>query len=105
MGLKDIELRVVLDSVNTLMDFSANVLYRNKVTAIVEEVEGVERLTAVRTRKIGGGVWFDLDICVNPGQSIREANQIELKVKNALFKRVADLENVTINCTEGGLEL
>lgn len=95
-------MRVALDSINTLMDFSANVIYRNKVMAIVEEIEGVQCLSAVRTRKIGRGVWFDLDISVNPGQSIREANQIELKVKNALFKRVAGLENVTINCTEGG---
>ncbi|MGA2228785.1 MAG: cation diffusion facilitator family transporter, partial [Syntrophobacteraceae bacterium] len=90
--------QIVLDSVKALMDFSANSIYGKKVTAIVEEVEGVEHLSAVRTRKIGHKVWFDLDICVNPSQSILEANHIAQKVKNALLKQVADLEKVTVNC-------
>jgi cation diffusion facilitator family transporter len=90
--------QIVLDSVKALMDFSANSIFGKKVTAIVEEVEGVEHLSAVRTRKIGHKVWFDLDICVNPSQSILEANHIAQKVRNALLKQVADLEKVTVNC-------
>jgi cation diffusion facilitator family transporter len=91
-------IEIVLDSVKVLMDYSANGTYSKKVRSIVEKVEGVEHLAAVKTRQIGHKVWFDLDICVNPNQSIRKTNDIAQEVRKALLKQIADLEKVTINC-------
>lgn len=88
---------VVFDSVRMLMDYSANSRYGDRIRSIAEEVEGVERVSGVRTRQIGQRIWLDLDICVNPEKSIREANLIAEKVWKVLTRQIEDLEKVMVN--------
>ncbi|HIJ68670.1 MAG TPA: cation transporter, partial [Deltaproteobacteria bacterium] len=87
---------IVLDSVKALMDYSVNGTYGKKVRTIVEAVDGVQRIAALRTRQIGHKIWLDLDICVSPGQSIREANHIAQKVREALLNQIADIDKVIV---------
>lgn len=91
-------IKIMVESVQSLMDVSVNGTYGKKIRAIIKEVEGVERISGVRTRQIGDKIWVDLDICIDPQQKIRDANLIAQKVRKILLRQIDDLEQVIVNC-------
>lgn len=90
--------KILVDSVKPLLDFSVNESCEDKIRSVLENVDGVLQISALRTRQIGHRIWLDLDIGVNPQQSIGEANIIADKVRNLLLKQISDLERVMVHC-------
>ncbi len=88
---------ILMDSVRSLMDVSVNDIYSDDIKDIVREVEGVEGLSALKTRQVGHYVWAEVDIQVEPLHCMGNAHTIGQRVKDTLLKKIKDLEKVTVH--------
>lgn len=71
-----------------------------KVSAIrksIREVEGVEALHQLRTRRMGEDVLMDVHIVVSPRLSVSEGHQISERVRAHVIKELDDVMDVTVH--------
>ena len=85
------------ESVKELAD---NALDPEKVETIknmIADVEGVQSLHMLRTRKMGGYALADVHIQVEPRLSVSEGHQISETVRQTLIKSVTELDDITVH--------
>ena len=92
-----VSIKIIIDSVKALMDFSVNDAYGEDIRTIVEGMEDVRALSGLKTRQIGQKVWVEMDILIDPGCSIREGHMIAQKVQASLLDKLIDLEKVMVH--------
>lgn len=90
-------IKILIDSVKALMDFSVNGAYGEDIRAIVEGIEDVRALSGLKSRQIGQKIWVEMDILIDSRCSIREGHMIAEKVKANLLDKMVDLEKVLVH--------
>ena len=91
--------KIMVDSVKALMDASVNDLYGEEMLMIVSGVEEVRGVSRLETRQIGQKIWAEVEILVDATSSMHDAQMIANKVKNLLFEKVRELEQVLVSFT------
>jgi len=93
---------LVIDSVRALMDGSVNDIYGEEIKDFAMGIHGVERVSELKTRRIGRHVWVDMDIEVDPCRSLAEGHSLSERVSQVLRRQIPDLEQVRINIKPSG---
>lgn len=68
-----------------------------KVESIVRGVDGVIDIHAIRSRRLGSGVYVDLHVLVNGKASVREGHDIAENVKHKLIEDGPDVFDVVVH--------
>lgn len=58
-----------------------------QITALAQQIEQVRAIHAVRTRKMGAGIFVDLHVLVDSTLTIKEAHDIATEVKQQLLQK------------------
>ncbi|MBF0621337.1 MAG: magnetosome biogenesis CDF transporter MamM [Magnetococcales bacterium] len=97
--------QVILDSYKGLMDDAASPEVVQHIQEVSENVDGVQRIENIRTRRVGQEVWIFLEIGVNPDISIGDANAVSLQVEQRLIESIPHVGDITIQfrSAEGSL--
>ncbi len=82
---------------SVLSDQGASQKDREKIKSIAMEIDHVERVHAVRTRKHGLGLFVDLHVQVNGGMPVRKGHEICEMVKRQLIDRGPDILDVVVH--------
>ncbi|HIJ55555.1 MAG TPA: cation transporter [Deltaproteobacteria bacterium] len=91
-----VSIKIMLDSVRALMDYSVNDVYSDEIEDLVAGVEDVSAVSGVRTRHIGQKIWVDLDILIDPQCTIRDGHRIANRIKKEVIEKVRDVEQVWV---------
>ncbi|NVM23893.1 MAG: cation transporter [Desulfobacterales bacterium] len=91
-----VSIKILVDAVRALMDFSVNDVYGEEIETIVENMEDVRGICGLKTRHVGQKIWAELDILVDPQCSMRDGHLIAHRVKDVLLEKVRDLERVLV---------
>ena len=77
-----------------------------QISEIVMEVDGVERINYIKSRRIGKNYWFDVEIQVPPTLLVREGDIVVEVVRRKLLNLSSLVQEVVVilSCEEAGTE-
>jgi divalent metal cation (Fe/Co/Zn/Cd) transporter len=78
--------RIIKDAFDELLDKCAGEGVRQQISEIVMSVSGVASVHAVRTRKMGPGIYLDLHLLVDGNMTVRAGHDIAENVKQVLLR-------------------
>jgi cation diffusion facilitator family transporter len=90
-------LRLILDSTMELVDTSVELDKVSKIRAFINDLEGVESLHLLRTRKMGSKVLADLHIQVNSYLTVSEGHFIAEYVINKTRIAFPEMTDITVH--------
>jgi cation diffusion facilitator family transporter len=90
--------KILRESINALMDASANDIYGEEIIRIVSNVKEIHGVENLRTRHIGQKIWAEIDVLIDGRANMEEAQRVARKVKDRLYANIGDLERVMVNC-------
>jgi len=70
---------------------------REKIKSIAMNVNGVQHVHAVRTRKMGAGIFVDLHILVDGDMSVRKGHRISHEVKRELIEKGPEIQDAVVH--------
>jgi cation diffusion facilitator family transporter len=70
---------------------------KKQIEKTARSVEGVEVVHAVRTRRMGSGIFMDLHVLVDGDMTVRKGHDISEHVKQILLERFDDVMDVTVH--------
>ena len=70
---------------------------REKIKSIAMDVNGVQHVHAVRTRKMGAGIFVDLHILVDGDMSVRKGHRISHEVKRELMEKGPEILDAVVH--------
>lgn len=80
-----------------LADSGASEHDRDKIKSIVMEVDGVRNAHAIRTRKLGSGIYVDLHVLVDGEMTVQKGHLVSHEVKNKLLLKGPDILDVVVH--------
>ena len=89
--------RLILDSTMELVDTSVDLDKVAKIKVFISELEGVESLHLLRTRKMGSKVLADVHIQVNSFLSVSEGHYIAENVITKTAKAFPEMTDITVH--------
>lgn len=92
MFILKVALGILRPAINQLIDRAAPERTASEITRIVEQIEGVQSLTSLRTRLHGSSILVDVVISVDGSQSVASGHEIARVVHDTL----EDNENLRI---------
>lgn len=84
-------------SISELVDTGVNPALLEKIDQIIQHTSGVKTIHQLRTRSMGGEVFVDVHILVEPWYSVSEGHHIAERVHQRLKKNVAEVTDVTVH--------
>ncbi len=85
------------NSVKELVDTAAEPELLEKIRAIISEINGVDKIHQLRSRLMGGDIFIDVHIQVNPYLSVSEGHYIAQHVHKTLTERLKRVKDVTVH--------
>lgn len=70
---------------------------REKIESIAMDVNGVQHVHAVRTRKMGAGIFVDLHVLVDGNMSVRKGHRISHEVKRELMEKGPEILDAVVH--------
>ncbi len=92
MGLK-----LILDSTMELVDTAWEPEKTDAIKTFIGEIEGVEHMHLLRTRKMGNSVLADIHVQVNPYLSVSEGHHIAESVMTKLRRNFPEMTDITVH--------
>ncbi|MGK0269655.1 MAG: cation diffusion facilitator family transporter [Cocleimonas sp.] len=89
--------RLILDSTMELVDTAWDANKTNEMKQFISEIEGVEHMHMLRTRKMGNDVLADVHLQVNPYISVSEGHYIAEYTMSKLRKEFPELSDLTVH--------
>ena len=89
--------RLILDSTKELVDTAVELDKVSKVKAFISNLEGVDSLHLLRTRKMGSKVLADVHIQVNSYLTVSEGHYIAEGVVNKTRKAFPEMTDITVH--------
>jgi cation diffusion facilitator family transporter len=68
---------------------------------LIRSVDGVSDYQDLRTRRMGGQAFMDVQIVLDPELTLREADRIALEVKSRLLEQVPEMADVVVGVRPG----
>lgn len=90
-------IKILKSALVELSDGAVSPEVRDQIETLVRGVSGVKDLHAVRSRRVGSGVYIDLHLLVNGAVSVREGHDIAENVKHRLFDDGPDVLDVVVH--------
>ena len=91
--------KILKDSVDALMDKSTNDVYGEEILRLVSGINEVQGVEELRTRHIGQKIWVEINVRIDAGATMRDAQKVGRKIKRQLLSAIGDLERVVVNCS------
>ena len=88
---------VMKDALNNMTDTPCDREFERKIGNCIEEVPGVVRIDALRTRKFGNRVYVDAEIAVDGALPLRDAHVIAEAVHHELERDYPDVKHCTVH--------
>ena len=88
---------VMKDALNNMTDTPCDHEFERKIGNCIEEVPGVVRIDALRTRKFGNRVYVDAEIAVDGALPLRDAHAIAERVHHELEHDFPDVKHCTVH--------
>ena len=88
---------IIRSAVFELTDRSATQIDRNKIHSIAVQVNGVRSVHAIRSRRLGSGLYVDLHIQVDGNLPVREGHDISEEVKRNLVATGPNVLDVVVH--------
>lgn len=85
------------NSVKELVDSAVEPQMLEKIIHIIQAVDGVEKIHQLRSRSMGGDIYIDVHILVNPYISVSEGHYIAQHVDKALVEQLDAVKDVTVH--------
>ncbi|MBU1693968.1 MAG: cation diffusion facilitator family transporter, partial [Verrucomicrobia bacterium] len=70
---------------------------RDQIAAIAISIQGVQSLHALRSRRVGSGLYVDLHLLVNGRMSVSHGHAISEQVKKAILEKGPDVLDVVVH--------
>jgi len=84
-------------SVHELIDRGLDHDDIENIRKIIMEVDGVRAMHDLRTRRMGGNAFVDVDVLVDPSLTVSEGHRISQEVLNRLHNDIDDVIDVTVH--------
>lgn len=85
------------DSVKELVDTAVEPSSLQKIEKIILEIDGIEKIHQLRSRLMGGDIFIDVHILINPQISVSEGHYIAQRVHYALMQQLPRIKDVTVH--------
>ena len=85
------------DSVKELVDTGVEPEQVEEIRRIITNVDGVCKVHQLRNRKMGGDIFVDVHVLVNPWISVSEGHQIAQRVHVELMNSNSQIKDVTVH--------
>ncbi|MBN1826404.1 MAG: cation transporter [Candidatus Eisenbacteria bacterium] len=89
--------KIVAPAFAELADAGAPEPIRERIGAVARAMEDVKSVHAVRTRRMGSGVFVDMHVTVNGGMTVRRGHQIAEEVKRRLLEYAPAVVDVVVH--------
>ncbi len=89
--------RLILDSTMELVDTAWDASKTDEMKQFISEIEGVDHMHMLRTRKMGNDVLADVHLQVNSYLSVSEGHYIAESTMAKLRKRFPELSDITVH--------
>ncbi len=96
-----VSIDIFKDALNKMLDTSCDNAFEQKVRALVEGSEGVQRIDMLRTRQFGNKIYIDLEIAVKRDISLLDAHSIAESVHDDVEKTFPKVKHVMIHVNPG----
>ncbi len=84
-------------AISELLDSGVSSVTKNRIETVAASVEGVSSVHAIRTRKLGPGIYLDLHVLVKGDLSVRKGHDISETVKRELLKEGPEIMDVVVH--------
>lgn len=84
-------------SISELVDTGVKPELLEKIDQIIQETSGVKTIHQLRTRSMGGAIFVDVHILVEPWYSVSEGHHIAERVHQRLKKNLDEVKDVTVH--------
>lgn len=95
---------IFCDSLNEMMDCAGEAEVEEKIRELTIQVQGVQGICILKTRKFGTKLYVDLDIYVDCEMTLDDANLISIAVHDAIEEKFPVVKHVIVrvlpNCNE-----
>ena len=88
---------IFVDAVDRLIDSSCSEEEIEKIKKIIFEVEGVERIDKLMTRRFGSKIYVDLEIAQKGSHTLYESHEIAEKVHDSLEEKMKEIKHCMIH--------
>lgn len=88
---------IFVDAVDRLIDSSCSEEEIEKIKQIIFEVEGVERIDKLMTRRFGSKIYVDLEIAQKGSLTLYESHEIAEKVHDRLEEKMKEIKHCMIH--------
>ena len=89
--------RLILDSTMELVDTAWDADKTDEMTTFISEIEGVDHMHMLRTRKMGNDVLADVHLQVNSYLSVSEGHYIAENTMAKLRRKFPELSDITVH--------
>ena len=89
--------RLILDSTMELVDTALDPDKTEEISTFIADIEGVEHMHKLRTRKMGHNVLADVHLQVNSYLSVSEGHYIAENVMKKLQKQFPEMNDITVH--------
>lgn len=89
--------RLILDSTMELVDTALDPEKTEEISLFISNIEGVEHMHMLRTRKMGHNVLADVHVQVNSYLSVSEGHYIAETVMHKLQKQYPEMNDITVH--------
>ncbi len=89
--------RLILDSTMELVDTAWDANKTKEMKDFISDIEGVDQMHMLRTRKMGNDVLADVHLQVNPYLSVSEGHFIAEHTMNKLREKFPELSDITVH--------
>ncbi len=96
-----VSIDIFRDALNKMLDTSCDNAFEQKVRALVEGSQGVQRIDLLRTRQFGNKIYIDLEIAVKRDISLLDAHSIAESVHDDVEKTFPKVKQVIIHVNPG----
>lgn len=94
-------IEILVEASAGLMDSSVEKNTRKEMRGIARDVEGVQKVAFLKTRRIGQKIWADLGIDVRPSIALNKGDRIAREVRNALMRHYPNLQDAVVYLDTG----
>lgn len=88
---------IFIDAVNRLVDRACSDDEVEAIRACVLEVEGVERIDSIMTRRFGSKIYVDLEIAEDGSITLTEAHQIAERVHDNIENKIENIKHCMVH--------
>lgn len=88
---------IIWDSIGGLMDRSPSSSLLERIRAIVNEVESVDKVRQVQARQLGDKIWVDLVVSASKLLTVRECEEIRALIEKRVRKEIQEVGQILVD--------